>query len=172
MKNLYMTALAGLCSLFYLGAKAQTDTTHYKYGVWQSFGDPLSTNQYPQVQGRLSNFRWADIQPTKDSWDWSEFDDDLTSKAKDGLPIIFLVYTKEDAPDWIYSNGVSKVTVTDDKGNVTGYSPYYEDPEYKTYFKNMIAKVHEHIESLPTNVREAIIGVQPCFGSTGDYISY
>lgn len=172
MKNLYMTALLGLCSLFCLRAQAQTDTTHYKYGIWQSFGDPLSTNQYPQVQGRLSNFRWADIQPTKDTWDWTEFDSDLTSKAKDGLPVIFLVYTKQDAPDWIYSNGVPKVTETDDKGNVTGYAPYYEDPDYKTYFKNMITKVHEHVESLPANVRLAVIGVQPCFGSTGDYISY
>jgi hypothetical protein len=172
MKNLYMNAFVALCSLCWLGTKAQTDTTHYKYGVWQSFGDPLSTIQYPEVQGRLSNFLWADIEPSKDVWDWTEFDSDLTSKAKDGLPIIFLMYTKEDAPQWIYSNGVPKVTVTDDNGNVTGYSPYYQDQDYKNYFRAMIAKVHEHIETLPAYVRQSIIGVQPCFGSTGDYISY
>jgi hypothetical protein len=171
MKNLYMNALLALCSLCWLGAKAQTDTTHYKYGVWQSFGDPLSQNQYPEVQGRLSNFRWADLEPSKDVWDWTGFDSDLNSKAKDGLPVIFLVYTMEDAPEWIYDNGVPKVTVKDDLGNVTGYSPYYEDPDYKSLFKTMITKVHEHLETLPSNVRQSVIGVQPCFGSTGDYIS-
>ena len=172
MKNLYMNVFVALCGFCWMSASAQTDTTHYKYGIWQSFGDPVSTTQYPEVQGRLSNFRWADIEPSPNVWDWTEFDSDLTSKAKDGLPIIFLVYTKDDAPDWIYSNGVPKVTVKDDLGNVTGSSPYYADADYKTYFKRMITKVHEHIETLPANVRTSIIGVQPCFGSTGDYISY
>src|SRR5919197_3183565 len=36
----------------------------------------------------------------------------------------------------------------------------------------MIQKVHQHVETLPTAVRNKIIGVQGCFGSTGDYISY
>ncbi|WP_158638308.1 T9SS type A sorting domain-containing protein [Panacibacter ginsenosidivorans] len=167
-----MKALIALCSLCWLSAGAQTDTTHYKYGVWQSFGDAVSATQYPEVQGRLANFRWADMEPNPDQWNWTEFDSEMTSKAKDGLPIIFLVYTKEDAPDWLYSNGVPKVTEKDDLGNVTGYSPYYEDPEYKTYFKRMILRVHQHLETLPDYVRKSIIGVQPCFGSTGDYISY
>jgi len=45
MKNLYMNALMALSSLCWITATAQTDTTHYKYGVWQSFGDPVSINQ-------------------------------------------------------------------------------------------------------------------------------
>lgn len=167
-----MNAVVFLCCLCCLTVSAQTDTTHYKYGIWQTFGDAASTTQYPEIQGRLANFRWADLEPSPNVWNWTEFDNDLSDKAKDGLPIIFLIYTKEDAPEWIYSNGVPKVTEKDDAGNVTGYSPYYVDPDYKTYFKRMITKVHEHIETMPTYVREAIIGVQACFGSTGDYISY
>jgi len=167
-----MNALMALFSLCWITATAQTDTPHFKYGIWQSFGDPVSINQYPEVQGRLSNFRWADLEISPNVWDWTSFDDDVTSKAKDGLPIIFMVYTKDDAPEWIYSNGVPKVTVKDDNGIVTGTAPYYADADYKFYFKRMITKVREHVESLPANVRASVIGVQPCFGSTGDYISY
>ena len=158
-----MKAFAALCSLCWLSAAAQTDTTHYKYGVWQTFGEAVTATQYPEVQGRLSNFTWANIEPSPNVWNWTEFDNEMTSKAKDNLPNIFLVYTKEDAPDWIYSNGVPKVTEKDDLGNVTGYAPYYADADYKTYFKRMITKVREHIETLPASVRDNIIGVQPCF---------
>lgn len=143
-----------------------------EYGIWQTFGNPFSTSQYPEIRGRLCNFRWKDLETSSGVWNWKEFDDDLTSRTKDGLPVIFMVYTKQDAPDWLYNNGVAKVTETDSKGNVTGYSPYYADPDYKFYFKRMITKVHKHIETLPASVRNNIVGVQGCFGSTGDYISY
>src|SRR5206468_4910390 len=103
---------------------------------------------------------------------WTDFDSELTEKAADSLPIIFMVYTKQDAPDWLYSNGVPKVTEKDDAGNVTGYSPYYADPDYKTYFERMVTTVSKHIKTLPANVRNKIIAVQGCYGSTGDYISY
>jgi hypothetical protein len=142
------------------------------YGIWQAFGNPFPASQYPEVRGRLCNFRWKDLETSPGVWYWKDFDNDLTSRTQDGLPVIFMVYTKEDAPDWLYSNGVPKVTETDNKGNVTGYSPYYADPDYKSYFKKMISKVHQHIESLPASVRNGIVGVQGCFGSTGDYISY
>ncbi|CAN5429581.1 hypothetical protein BH10BAC2_BH10BAC2_48490 [soil metagenome] len=172
MKNLYINAFMALCSLTWASASAQTDTIHYKYGIWQTFGDPISSTMYPEVQGRLSNFRWADLEPSPNVWNWTIMDNELTNKAKDGLPVTLLIYTKEDAPEWLYSNGVPKVAEKDTKGVVTGNAPYYKDADYKTYFKRMITKVREHIETLPTYVRESIIGVQPCFGSTGDYISY
>lgn len=172
MKNLYLSVLVVLCSIVCLHTNAQTDTIHYKYGIWQTFGDPMSPSTYPEIQGRLCNFRWADLEPQKDVWDWTAFDSELTKRANDGLPIIFMVYTKQDAPEWIYNNGVPKVTEKDDKGNAVGYAPYYMDADYKLYFKDMIKKVHQHIETLPANVREEVIAVQGCFGSTGDYISY
>lgn len=163
--------LSGLCSL---NVNAQiTDTTNYNYGVWQTFGDPLSSTKYPELRGRLCNFRWADLEPTPNGWNWTQFDSDLTSRAADGLPITFMVYTGQDAPDWIYTTGgVPKVPMTDNLGNLLGYAPYYQDPEYKSLFKQMITAVHQHVETLPSNVRNKIVAVQGCYGSTGDYISY
>jgi hypothetical protein len=124
------------------------------------------------VRGRLCNYNWKDLEVAPNEWNWKEFDSDLTAHTQDGLPVIFMVYTKEDAPDWLYSNGVSKVIERNNNGDVTGYSPYYADPDYKHFFKRMIQQVHQHVETLPASVRNRIIGVQGCFGSTGDYISY
>lgn len=163
-------------AIFCLGCsdvQAQIDLNNQKtYGVWQYFGEPLSKKTVPEINGRLCNFSWKDIEPSPGTWVWDAFDAGLASRAKDSLPIIFMLFTKEMAPDWLYSNGVPKVVEKDKSGNTTGFSPYYADPEYKFYFKRMITAVRQHIETLPSNTRKYIIGVQACFGSTGDYISY
>lgn len=158
--------------LLTLHSTAQTDTSLISAGIWQYTGTALPKDKHPEMNGRLSNFRWADLEPSPNQWNWKEFDSELTAKASDSLPIIFMVYTKEDVPDWIFSKGVPKVTEKDDNGNVTGYSPYYADPDYKKYFKRMITTVSAHIKTLPPNVQSMIIAVQGCYGSTGDYISY
>src|SRR5215831_15800068 len=128
--------LSTLLSLIFLQTSAQgVDTSDDNSGIWQYLGQGLSKDDHPEVEGRLSNFRWADLEPQPNVWDWHELDSELTAKAADSLPIIFMVYTKEDAPDWLWTNGVPKVIETDDAGNVTGYAPYYADPEYKSYFE-------------------------------------
>jgi hypothetical protein len=173
MKNhLLFLATAFLCLCSFASSAQTTDTTHYNYGIWQTFSSPVSRNIVPELQGRLCNFRWADLETAPDVWNWVQFDSDLAARAKDSLPIIFMVYTKQDAPEWLYSNGVPKVTERDGIGNITGYSPYYNDTIYKRFFKRMITTVRQHVETLPDSVRSRIIGVQGCFGSTGDYISY
>src|SRR6266487_2744341 len=173
MRNRLLKLLVVILYLSPLFTIAQvTDTTHYNYGIWQAFGDPLTANTHPELQGRLYNFRWKDLETSPNVWNWVQFDSDLALRAKDSLPIIFMVYTKDDAPDWLYTNGVPKVIETDDAGNIIGYSPFYSDPVYKTYFKRMITTVRQHIESLPNSVRKQIVGVQACFGNTGDYIGY
>lgn len=172
MSKLNKFFIACIAIYLTLSAKAQLSTQQVGPGIWQTFGDPLNKSQYPVLSGRLCNFYWRDIEPSNNVWDWTAFDKDLQDRTKDGLPLIFMVYTKEDAPDWIYNAGVPKVTETDNKGKSVGYSPYYADPEYKFFFKRMIQKVHSHIETLAPAVRNGIIGVQACFGSTGDYIGY
>lgn len=156
-----------LCS-FYTNAQNSPNN----YGIWKAFGSAVSKSLYPEVHGTLCNYKWKDLETSPGVWYWKDFDADITAHAQDGLPLIFMVYTKEDAPDWLYSNGVPKVTETDNLGNVVGYSPYYADADYKYYFNRMIQKVHQHVETLDPAVRSQIIGVQGCFGSTGDYISY
>lgn len=162
------------CSIF-LGpvARAQESSTiNNQFGIWQYFGEPISKTVLPELNGRLCNFFWKDLEPEPGVWVWDAFDADLAARAMDSLPIIFMVYTKDDAPDWLYTNGVPKVIERNDAGDSTGYAPYYADADYKYYFKRMITTVRQHVETLPDSVRDKIIGVQGCFGSTGDYISY
>lgn len=172
MNSIKHFVIAGITIILSISVHAQLSTQQVSPGIWQTFGEPLNQSQYDFLNGRLCNFLWKDLEPSNNGWDWKAFDNDLTNRTKDGLPVIFMVYTTQDAPDWIYNNGVPKVTVTDNKGSVIGYSPYYQDPDYKSFFKRMIQKVHAHIETLPASVRNNIIAVQGCFGSTGDYISY
>lgn len=173
MKNQLICLCVGILSFCTVPALSQVaDLSKSNYGIWQTFGDPLSLSVNPEVRGRLCNFRWAELEPSNNQWEWKQFDSNLAVRAKDGLPIIFMVYTKEDAPEWIYSNGVPKVSEKDRKGDVIGFAPYFADSDYKTYFKRMITTVRKHVETLPDSVRSKIIAVQACLGSTGDYISY
>ncbi len=173
MKNSLPRIFVGMLCLIYSSLSAQvTDTNHYNYGIWQSFGNPIAKSTAPEIKGRLVNFRWADIEPSPNVWNWVAMDTAFASRSKDSLPIIFLVYTKQDAPDWLYSNGVPKVNEKDASGNITGWSPYYANAQYKSYFKRMIDSVFIHVTGLPDSIRSKIIAVQACFGSTGDYISY
>jgi len=149
---------------------AQTTDSTFNFGVWQTYGDPLSITQYPEIKGRLCNVNWKDLEVANNVWIWDSLDNDLADRIKDSLPVIFLIYTEEGAPDWLYSVGVPKVA-QNDNGNIT-YTPYYASNRYKNFFKRMITTVRQHVDSLPYNIRKWIIGVQGCFGSTGDYIGY
>ncbi len=169
MKVVIKSMAIAIFLFFYVCTSAQVD---FEYGIWQTAGRNLSVSDYPDIRGRLLNFKWKDLEPRNNSWDWKNFDSELASSTEGNIPVIFMVFTKEDAPEWLYNNGVEKVTETDNKGKVTGHSPYYADPDYKKFFKRMIMKVRQHVETLQPAVRNNIIGVQACFGSTGDYISY
>ena len=48
---------------------------------------------------------------------------------------------------------------------------YYLDSDYNVYFKRMITGAAALL-GLCAPIRSQIVGVQGCYGSTGDYISY
>jgi hypothetical protein len=141
-------------------------------GIWQDYGMPLSNKNFPKIRGRLVNVNWSEIETAPNTWDWTIFDSDINQHVIDSLPIILLVYTGMNAPGWIYSNGVPKVLETDSSGNTNTYSPYYLDEDYNVYFKRMITNVRQHIQTLASSVKTKIIGIQGCYGSTGDQIAY
>lgn len=173
MKNhILFFVLAVLC-LNANSANAQTSDSTVKFGVWQFGAAPLSSSIYPQISGRFSTIGWGEIETAPDVWDWTAFDSSLSTRVADGLPVMFKVYVKEQAPAWLYTTGgVPKVIEKDVNGVTTGYSPYYLSSLYNFYFKRMITKVRLHVESLSPSIRNKVVAVQGCFGSTGDYISY
>jgi hypothetical protein len=141
-------------------------------GIWEDYGFPVNAETYPEFKGRLVNINWSDIEVSPGVWDWSAFDNDINDHTSDGMPVIFMVYTGSSAPNWLYSNGVPKVNQTNSSGVSVGYCPYYLDADYNFYFKRMVTTVRQHVEAMDASIRNKIIGVQACFGSTGDQIAY
>jgi hypothetical protein len=141
-------------------------------GIWQDYGMPLNAKNYKEFNGRLVNVNWSEIETAPNKWDWSVFDSDINQHIADNMPVIILVYTGMNAPNWIFSNGVPKVIETASDGSTDTYSPYYLDDDYNVYFKRMVTTVRQHIQTLSSSVRSKIIGIQACFGSTGDQIAY
>ncbi|MEP6683130.1 MAG: T9SS type A sorting domain-containing protein [Parafilimonas sp.] len=141
-------------------------------GIWEDYGIPVKANGNPEFKGRLVNIAWGDIEVSPNIWDWAAFDNDINDHIADGMPVIFMVYTGSNAPNWLYSNGVPKVNQTNSSGGSVGVCPYYMDEDYNFYFKRMITTVRQHVESMDASIRNKIIGVQACFGSTGDQIAY
>jgi len=171
-----MKIFLSIFSVLVLGTFSASAQLKNKYfGIWQTSSEPLSVSQFPEIKGTLCNFYWKDLETNPGVWDWTSFDTALARRTQDGLPVIFMVYVRGprgDAPEWLFGKGVPKVIIKDNKGNIIGSSPYYADSIYKFYFKKMIIAVHQHLETLPSFVRIRIIGVQGCFGSTGDFIGY
>jgi hypothetical protein len=157
---------------FFVAKGQNTNRISANDGIWQDYGTTLNAKNYPEFHGRLVNVDWSDIETAPNHWDWSVFDSDVNQHTAGNMPVIILVYTGPNAPDWIYSNGVPKVNATDSAGNVIAYSPYYLDSDYNTYFKRMITNVRQHIQSYSSSTRKLIIALQGCYGSTGDQISY
>lgn len=173
MTNRIRHLIAIVCLFIGLSAKTQSAKDVFSNsGIWQDYGIPVNAKTYPEFKGRLVNCSWSDIEIAPNVWDWTIFDQDINDHAADSMPIIFMVYTRMDAPAWIFSNGVPKVNETNEQGIVTGYSPYYLDAEYNFYFKRMVTQVREHVETMEPSLRSKIIGVQACFGSTGDQVAY
>ena len=156
----------------FAAVKGQTTKVSSNDGIWQDYGAPVSAKTYHVFHGRLVNVNWSDIETSPNNWNWTIFDSDVNQHIADNMPVIILVYTGPNAPNWLYSNGIPQVNATDSSGNVIAYSPYYLDSNYNNYFKRMITNVSQHIQSYTSSTRNLIIGIQGCYGSTGDPIAY
>ncbi len=172
MKN-HFTLLCVFCTcLFFHNSYSQVTNPKVTYGIWQNCGGIINKFDYPELNGRIFNYKWKDLEITDNVWDWASFDNYIKDRVSDSTPIILMIFTKGNAPDWLYQKGVPKVTEMDSKGNAISYCPYFADPTYKSYFKRMIDTVYKHIENLPLATRVWITGIQGCFGEEGDYIGY
>ena len=173
MKNLLIAGFAVMLVMPFISTAQSNPQVPDNFGIWETFTTFNNKALSPELKGRLCNVQWKQIESAHGVFSWDALDSVLYRTANDSLPLTFMVYTKEDAPEWLYTTGnVPKVIERNDKGDSIGYAPYYMDMNYRTYFSEMIARVKGHVDSLPWNIRQWIIGVQPCFGSTGDYISY
>jgi len=137
------------------------------WGVWG--GGELTSDQmarYSFLKGWYIVYQWRKLEPQKDNFDWDYFDSQMKFAADHNLAIGFMVWVGPHSPEWIYSNGVPKVTSQTVKRS--GEFPYYLNKTYKDRYYNMMAKVSEHIKNMPPKIRNKVVMWMAAEGSTGD----
>ena len=169
-KNLLLLFVA----IFALSAFGQSKSDKsYPFGIWT--GSNITSDNIDLVRGRMVACHWRDLEPQKGQWNWSVIEPRIKQATNAGKYVGMIVYVGPDSPDWIYENGVPKVT-TPDKKNVRGgshkarfpYYPYYLDPNYREFWFNEIRTTADWVANLPQKTREKILFVQTAEGTTGD----
>ena len=191
-------------------AKAQLQKSPYS-GIWvyrnAPIGRPVTTTcpnkfdkkiyQYPGLKGVLVIFSWRNIQPAapddvtspyygSGGFNWNYIDSELLDVAKDtSLYIGMMVWTGEDAPDWLHNDTYNIGSCSTDANNACGDAvaksyPDYFNSKYKELWYNMIDSVMNHLnngpdsdepdhdDNNPFDYRNKILFYQSCEGSTGD----
>ena len=139
----------------------------YSWCSWR----PHKTNRAscPNIVGAPIVLHWRSLEPSDGEL---KFDEQLGQRLKQARENQFHVFTMiwvgPMCPAWLYEKGVPKVT-TDRKGWTF---PYYFDPTYQRHFERLIRKFGQYVRSLPAELRQRIIFVQVCEGSTGDGYCY
>lgn len=160
--------------VFALSAFGQNKSnTSYPFGVWT--GGNITPKNADLIRGRMVASHWRDLEPQKGEWNWDVIAPRIIQATKAGKYVGMIVYVGPDSPDWIYENGVPKVTCPD-KVNVRGgshkarfpYFPFYLDENYREFWFNEIRTTADWVTQLPQETREKILFVQTAEGTTGD----
>ena len=152
---------------------AQSSVPIEAYGVWakSSEFDP-SDPDYDYVLAITSGSKWKDLQPdSSDHFDWSETQSALQLAYDRGQMLYLSIGVGPEAPEWVYDNGVPKVTTTNGK-NKWPYYPYYLDYDYIKFYHNLIQEFGRFLSTQPQHLIDRIAFVQVKTGCTGDEAPY
>ena len=152
---------SGIILLGVTSAAAQSpDSSKKIYGIRQNWGGvPLSRSIYPEIRGLLTNFKWQDIEPSNNTWNWQQLDSVMMSRDCN-TPFQLMIFTKDYAPDWLFTTaGVPKVIEYNSNNDSVGFSPYFADPNYKFYFERMIDSVAIHVKAYPGRVKKYLFTI-------------
>lgn len=161
---LLFTILIGLASPNY----AQRPDWSGIWGIWG--GEIYSRHQYPWYKGTLVSVNWKQIQPQRNTFNFSALQSKITQAANNGLYVMFNVYISPDPPEWLNTElgvGFFRTSATY-PWNPDPVYPYYLDPVFEAEFKKMIDALADHIETYPAQTRSKIIGVQATIAKSGD----
>jgi hypothetical protein len=69
------------------------DSSKKIYGIRQNWGGvPLSRSIYPEIRGLLTNFKWQDIEPSNNTWNWQQLDSVMMSRDCN-TPFQLMIFT-------------------------------------------------------------------------------
>jgi hypothetical protein len=139
------------------------------WGVWGNgkVADQKDIDEYKNynISGFNVNIKWDQIQPSKDTYNWSAIDNALQLLINNDLWGGMMILYGQNCPQWVY-DAVPKVTTQG--GNDDGPYPYYFDPEYKKYYFNILKQIANHFAGYDAKTRSYLVYWQIAEGSTGD----
>lgn len=153
---------------------AQSAVPLEAYGVWDRSNGGFDPGEpdYDYLLALVSGSKWEDIQPVSSGqFDWSQTQADLQLAYDRGQMIYLSINPGPDAPGWVYDNGVPKVTTLNGKEKWSWY-PYYLDPDFVTYFHDLIEEYGSFLRTQPSHLLEKIAFVHVKTGCTGDEAPY
>lgn len=116
-----------------------------------------------EIAGEAGRISWSNIEPTQGNFNFSDLLMTLQRAKAGGYYHYFVLWTGPNAPTWIYTT-VPQVTTTDPDNPF----PYYLDPDYKLYMKNLFNGMASYLSGLDTSLTNRLAFIQPGFGATGD----
>ncbi len=124
-------------------------------------------------EGTSPTIKWKSVEPANGRYTFDrELGHQLREAADRKLPVYIKLWVGEDSPAWIYEAGVPKVEVPphiNPLGKMVQHVyPYYLSDKYREYYYRIIHAFADYVHSLPGEIRDRIVFVQVCEGSTGD----
>jgi hypothetical protein len=161
--------LVGVLAGFAVAARtAEPEFPDGCWGVysWCSWNPRTITREKcPDLVGAPIIMHWRSLEPAEGDYRFEQLLGERLRLAKEnGFRVFTMIWVGPFSPAWIYDVGVPKV-MTDRKGWTF---PYYFDEDYVSRFHKLIRKFGEYIHALPEDLRDLIVFVQVCEGSTGD----
>ena len=163
---------------------AELGLARENFGVWDREGLHAVTD-YPYARGQSLDMSWEQVNPARNTFDWSEINQKLQSAeiqnqafACKVSPIDQSAPTKR-MPGWMFSAGVPSFS---ESGTTSTGTPaaayvygYYLDPEFKIYFEEMVKSLASYLRtstSITASQRARIAFVRVDTGCTGDEEPY
>jgi len=178
---LLVGALAQLSSL-----RAELGLAREAFGVWDREGGH-AVNDYPYTRGQSISMNWADVHLSRYNYSWALVDVGLqTADANNQLSGMSVgpvggLGTGQSHPLWMSeANGggvpffgetynASTPTITPS----TYTYGYYLDPDFKTYFREMVEAFAQHVrQEVASNLQARVGFVRVNTGATGDEEPY
>lgn len=171
--------------LFFVTTSQSQSLSVSAYGVWDrgdgvtDFSDP----NYDFVLGIESGAYWSDVNPSRNSFNFSALQFDLDKALANHKLIRFSIGVGPDGPAWMYDNDSDPTNnpypqmrkVTTSGGNDKDKFPYY--PQYlsqthKDYLFKLIQEFSNFLRNQPKEKFDLIAFVQIKTGCTGDEVAY
>jgi Beta-galactosidase len=175
-KNLVLNSSIWKFSLIYLMSFISLNNMNARpltsaFGVWDR-GFEHDIKSYSFIKGASSDCPWNEVEKKAGVFDWSSMDEAVEKACNANMSIYLSFEAGPKTPDWVYEQGVPKVTTNDQIHDKFPYYPYYLSPIYKKFYTRFITEAAKHIRSYSSEKQSRIAFIQVKTGCTGDETPY